>query len=231
MFLELRFGTDNGGGVKGRRGVCGFKNFRLLEQVRRDSRGQSVRERAVSESSACTSAAFRCFEKKSDFPLVGSLSCLYYWEKPHQPARGGSATVRVLRCSWNRDPARITVAASRSDAESADSKNFRLLEQVRRNSSGQSIRERAVSESSASTSAAFRCFGKIRLSSRRLPFAPILPGKAASARAQRVRCAASACEVLRLKRPTAHAAVCRVRRSDTPPFPAAHAGDFKGRTG
>ena len=35
MFLELRFGADNGGGVKGRRGVCGFKNFRLLEQVRR----------------------------------------------------------------------------------------------------------------------------------------------------------------------------------------------------
>ena len=187
MFLELRFGADNGGGVKGRRGVCGFKNFRLLEQVRRDSRGQSVRERAVSESSACTSAAFRCFEKKSDFPLVGSLSCLYYWEKPHQPARGGSATVRVLRCSWNHDPARITVAASRSDAESADSKNFRLLEQVRRNSSGQSIRERAVSESSASTSAAFRCFGKIRLSSRRLPFVPILLGKAASARTRRLR--------------------------------------------
>ena len=123
---------------------------------------------------------------KSDFPLVGSLSCLYYWEKPHQPARGGSATVRVLRCSWNRDPARITVAASRSDAESADSKNFRLLEQVRRNSSGQSIRERAVSESSASTSAAFRCFGKIRLSSRRLPFVPILLGKAASARTRRL---------------------------------------------
>ena len=101
--------------------------------------------------------------------------------------RGGSATVRVLRCSWNRDPARITVAASRSDAESADSKNFRLLEQVRRNSSGQSIRERAVSESSASTSAAFRCFGKIRLSSRRLPFVPILLGKAASARTRRLR--------------------------------------------
>ena len=168
---------------------------------------------------------------KSDFPLVGSLSRRYYWENAHQPVRGGSATVRVLRCSWNRDPARIAAAESRGDAESADSKNSHLLEHARRDSRGQSVREWAVSESSACTSAAFRYFGKIRLSSRRLPFAPILPGKAASARAQRVRCAASACEVLRLKRPTAHAAVCRVRRSDTPPFPAAHAGDFKGRTG
>ena len=63
MFLELRFGADSGGGVKGRRRVCGFKNFRLLKQARRDSRGQSVSERTVSESSACTSAAFRCFGK------------------------------------------------------------------------------------------------------------------------------------------------------------------------
>ena len=111
MFLELRFGADNGGGVKGRRGVCGFKNFRLLEQVRRDSRGQSVRERAVSESSACTSAAFRCFEKKSDFPLVGSLSRRYYWENAHQPVRGGSTTVQLLRCSWNCGSARIAAAS------------------------------------------------------------------------------------------------------------------------
>ena len=27
MFLELRFGADNGGGVKERRGVCGFKKL------------------------------------------------------------------------------------------------------------------------------------------------------------------------------------------------------------
>ena len=177
MFLELRFGADNGGGVKGRRGVCGFKNFRLLEQVRRDSRGQSVRERAVSESSACTSAAFRCFEKKSDFPLVGSLSCLYYWEKPHQPARGGSATVRVLRCSWNRDPARIAAAESRGDAESADSKNSHLLEHARRDSRGQSVRERAVSESSACTSAAFRCFEKNPTFLSSAPFRAYITGK------------------------------------------------------
>ena len=45
----------------------GPKNSRLLEQARRDSRGQSVRERAVSESSACTSAAFRYFEKNPTF--------------------------------------------------------------------------------------------------------------------------------------------------------------------
>ena len=108
MFLELRFGADSGGGVKGRRRVCGFKNFRLLKQARRDSRGQSVSERTVSESSACTSAAFQCF-------------------------------------------------------------------------------------------------GKIRLSSRRLPFAPILLGKCTSVRTQRVRCVASACEISRRKRPTAHA--------------------------
>ena len=96
MFLEPRSGADSGGGVKGRRRVCGFKNFRLLKQARRDSRGQSVSERTVSESSACTSAAFQCF-------------------------------------------------------------------------------------------------GKIRLSSRRLPFAPILLGKCTSVRAQRVRCADGAC--------------------------------------
>ena len=119
--------------------------------------------------------------------------------------RGDSATVRVLRCSWNCGSARIAAAESRGDAESASPKNSRLLEQVRRNSSGQSVSERVVSESSASTSAAFRYFGKIRLSSRRLPFAPILLGKAASARAQRVRCVASACEISRRKRPTAHA--------------------------
>ena len=63
MFLEPQSGADSGGGVKGRRRVCGFKNFRLLKQARRDSRGQSVSERTVSESSACTSAAFRCFGK------------------------------------------------------------------------------------------------------------------------------------------------------------------------
>ena len=145
--------------------------------------------------------------------------------------RGDSATVRVLRCSWNYGPARIAAAASRGDAESADSKNSHLLEHARRDSRGQSVPERAVSESSASTSAAFRCSGKIRLSSRRLPFAPILLGKCASVRAQRVRCADGACEIFRRKCPTAHAATCRVRRSDTQLFPAAHAGDFKGRTG
>ena len=59
---------------------------------------------------------------KSDFPLVGSLSRRYYWEKPHRPARGGSATVQVLRCSWNCGSARITAAASRGDAESEGSK-------------------------------------------------------------------------------------------------------------
>ena len=67
MFLEPQSGADSGGGVKGRRRVCGFKNFRLLEQVRRNSSGQSVSERAVSESSASTSAAFRCFEKNPTF--------------------------------------------------------------------------------------------------------------------------------------------------------------------
>ena len=95
--------------------------------------------------------------------------------------------MRVLRCSWNRGSARIATAESRGDAESAGSKNSRLLEHARRDSRGQSVRERAVSESSASTSAAFRCFGKIRLSSRRLPFVPILLGKAASARTRRLR--------------------------------------------
>ena len=101
--------------------------------------------------------------------------------------------MRVLRCSWNRDPARIAAAESRGDAETAGSKNSRLLEHARRDSRGQSVRERAVSESSASTSAAFRCFGKIRLSSRRLPFAPILLGKCASTRARRLHnCAGSA---------------------------------------
>ena len=88
MFLELRFGANSGGGVKGQRGVCGLKNFRLLEQARRDSCGQPVPERAVSESSACTSAAFRCFGKIR----------LSYRRLPFAPIlRGKAASARARR--------------------------------------------------------------------------------------------------------------------------------------
>ena len=91
--------------------------------------------------------------------------------------RGDSATVRVLRCSWNRDPARIAAAESRGDAESADSKNSHLLEHARRDSRGQSVRERAVSESSACTSAAFRCFEKNPTFLSSAPFRAYITGK------------------------------------------------------
>ena len=67
MFLELRFGADSGGESRGDAESAGSKNSHLLEHARRNSSGQSVSERAVSESSASTSAAFRCFEKNPTF--------------------------------------------------------------------------------------------------------------------------------------------------------------------
>ena len=176
MFLELRFGADSGGGVKGRRRVCGFKNFRLLKQARRDSRGQSVSERTVSESSACTSAAFRCFGKIR----------LSSRRLPFAPILLGKCTsVRTRRLRNRAGSAMFLEPQSGADSGGGVKgrrrvcgfKNFRLLEQVRRNSSGQSVSERAVSESSASTSAAFRCFEKNPTFLSSAPFRAYITGK------------------------------------------------------
>lgn len=119
--------------------------------------------------------------------------------------RGNSATVRVLRCSWNCGSARITAAASRGDAESAGSKTSACWNRYAGIAVGSLYGNGQFPKVPHVLLRRFDVLKKIRLSSRRLPFVPILLGKAASVRTQRVRCVASACEISRRKRPTAHA--------------------------
>ena len=101
--------------------------------------------------------------------------------------RGDSATVRVLRCSWNCGSARITAAASRGDAESAGSKTSACWNRYAGIAVGSLYGNGQFPKVPHVLLRRFDVLKKIRLSSRRLPFVPILLGKAASARTRRLR--------------------------------------------
>ncbi len=103
--------------------------------------------------------------------------------------RGDSATVWVLRCSWNCGSARIAAAESRGDAESAGSKTSACWNRYAGIAVGSLYRNGQFPKVPHLLLRRFDVLKKIRLSSRRLPFAPILLGKCASVRTQRVRCA------------------------------------------
>ena len=87
MFLKLRFGADNGGGVKGRREVCGFKKPPPVETGAQGYPWVACAGMGSSRKFRMYFCGVSMFLGKSDFPLVGSLSRRYCRGKPHQPAR------------------------------------------------------------------------------------------------------------------------------------------------
>ena len=111
MFLELRFGADSCGGVKGQRGVCGSKTPACWNR----RTGVVVGILYRNGFPKVPHVLLRRFDVlgKSDFPLVGSLSRRYCWENAHQSARKECAVrCAASACEIFRRKRAITHAAA-----------------------------------------------------------------------------------------------------------------------
>ena len=145
--------------------------------------------------------------------------------------RGNSATVRVLRCSWNCGSARITAAASRGDAESAGSKTSACWNRYAGIAVGSLYGNGQFPKVPHVLLRRFNVLGKSDF-----PLVGSLSRRYCWENAHQSARKEYAASPARVKFPDGNAqqrmrATCRVCRSGTQLFSAAHACDFKVANG